>query len=1284
MVLVCAISRANRVVGVDRVSLDKPNFKIRFKALADRPLYRGESMRLRTFVFLVAAFLVLASGGAVWSQSVQGVITGTITDPTGAVVPNATVTITNVGTNASQSITTGGDGSYRFPLVPPGTYTMEIKAANFATVRASGIVVEASQTIPFNRQLELAKAQQVIEVTEQVALVQTATSDVSTQVDRETIEAAALPDRDVLQVLPFLAPQATRGLDGNPTVGGTRESGTSYLLNGGDNNDNFSEGAINIHPPLESVQDFSILTNDMSAEYGRGAGAVVTVNQKSGGNRYHGSVYEYNRNDLLNANDFFTNREGLGRPKYVRNQFGGEIDGPIVKDKTFFSFAYDRIKLIAGQAAAQTFVPTTAGLQYVKDHGGVIANAIIAARPPVTSDAACPGTPFTGAGMDYWGNGVVPNPVGCLSFVDPRIDTENGYFGRVDHNFSSKDRLSFTANIFRQSFVDQFGGGPLTTLGPISGTTANHWHNLTLDETHTFSPRLVNEVIIAHNRHFNVFVEGNGVQDKVPNILVDNQTGGCLGFSIGGDAEGGQVVGFVQDRWGFGDSLTWTVGKHSVKFGGGGQYGILYRNWDLGLPGQYEFGELTTIDPSTGAVVTPATDPNGSTLQANGTIAGVSDATQSNFSGEYPYFQETSVDPRTGATASAYRHYTYHDYNWFVQDSWKVTPRLTLNLGVRWERYGAPSESHGILAQFTNLDCDILNAACISGLRVNPVSRMWPTYNKDYAPRVGFAWDPFGKGKMAVRGGYGILYDRIFDNIWSNGAWNPPFYALLDFDATGFDSIFYSNPASIGNAYDPNGPCGQIPYPPCATDPIGKRVSVRTMDQRMKDSSSQNFYFGIEHQTFGGLLFRGFYQGSLGRHLPMLENYNRVDGQAYYRNMVQLAQDPTATPVPNLTLTSIRPNPLYTGFNYRSNSVSSNYNALVVEAQKRLGHGLQFQTGYTFSKLLDVNSELFAGCSTVGAQTAPYYYITNSQPRRTYGRAAFDARHAYKFNVIYELPFLKSQKGFAGHALGGWTIASFFQFYSGHPIDLFNGRGRIRARAFTRLGQIEPNGNTCTTANFTLPITTDPGGAPVSGCRQTILDQNGVPFNIGGDYNLDGVGNDHPNLVGSLTYSGRSPADGIFTDTTRMACSEAGVPSFVNLEASSTACVFGQINPDGSSTAIPFQNAAFANPDYPTGSTPFERFGTLGRDVFQGPRFIQLDMSLSKVFKITETMNLKLSLQAQNLANHPSFDCIDSNVASSTFGKAQCLAQSGAGGQSLSGLGLPTSRIMSIGLRFAF
>ena len=1159
-------------------------------------------MRLRTFAMVFVALLILASGDLVWSQTVQGVITGTIMDPTGAVVPNATVTITNVGTSISHSTTTGADGSYRFPLVPPGTYTVEIKAANFTTVRVTGIVVEASQVIPLNQQLELAKASQVIEVTGQAPLVQTATSDLSTQIDRTTIENAPLADRDVFSTLPFLAPQVSPGLDMNPTAGGARESGTAYLLNGADDNDNFSEGAINIHPPLESVEDFSIKTNQMTAEYGRGIGAVVSANQVSGTNKFHGAAYEFNRNASLNAGEFFNNAAGLPKPKYIRNQFGGILSGPVLKDKTFFSFAYDRIKLLSGAALnASTlpnwYVPTTAALATLKANPGPVAQQILAATPPLTSDQPCPNHPSTtGAGFQ----------VGCISFFDPATDTQDIYYGRVDHNFSSKDRLNFAANIFREDFVDKFGGGPLSSKGPVNATTVNHFHNLTLGETHVFSPRVVNEVTVAHNRHFNKFLEGDGTT-TIPEIIIDNKAEGSLGYRMGAAFEGGLVQGFVQDRWGATDNLTWTVGRHSLKFGGGLQYGILYRNWDLGGPGYYEFRELL-------GTATPASD---GVLNSDGTISGLTpvEKAHTNFQNDYPYFQETSIDPRIPAPnkANAYRHYTYHDYYLFAQDDFKLSAHLTLNLGVRWDRYGAPAEDHGIMAQFTNLNCNILDPACINAARVGPVGRMWNTQNHDFAPRIGFAWDPTGNGKMAVRGGFGIYYDRIFDNIWSNGAWNPPFYALIDFDASARDAIFYSNPNSIGKAYDPAGPCGPIPYapnPPACT--TRKRVSIRTMDVNMHDSSGQNYYLGVERQFLGSLLLRANYQGSMGRHLPMLENYNRFNGIAY-----------------NSSLSAVRPNGLYTGFNYRSNSVSSNYNSLVLEAQKRMGHGLQFQTGYTFSKLLDVNSELFAGCSTIGGNTAPYYYISNTLPKLSYGKAAFDHKHAYKFSVTYELPFLKNQKGFAGHALGGWSIGSLYQLYSGHPIDVVNGNSAF------------------------------PGNA---------LDANGIPENLGGDYNLDGVLNDHPVFLGSSlnsVYSGGNPANGIFTDNNPIGC---GFPGQASSAASTAACNAALVGGPVSTL--------FGNPPYPTSGPLYNRYGTLGRDVFHGPRFQQLDLSLSKSFKLTETVKLDFRAQAQNLANHPNFDCIDSFLADSTFGTAQCDLPFG--------LGAPTSRIMSLGLRLAF
>jgi len=1213
--------------------------------------FRGWSVRKPFLAVLFAAFLVLAASGVAWSQTVQGVITGTVTDPTGAVVPNATVTITNVGTNISQTTTTGSDGSYRFSLVPPGSYTIEIKAANFGGVRVSGIVVEASQTIAINRQLELAKTSQIVEVTSEAPLVQTATSDLAYQVDSSTIQHAALVDRDIFDVLPFMAPSVSPGLDTAPVSGGAREAGTSYMLNGAEDNNNFSAGAININPPLESVEDFSIITNSMGAQYGRGAGALVSANQKSGTNRFHGAGYWQNRNATLNANDFFYNRDYAAsvkahaadptvpvlstRPKYIKNQFGGAVGGPIRKDKTFFFFAYDRWKLLQGVTASNNFVPTSTALAFVKANGGPIAQQILAAYPPVTSDSACPNIANTGG----------TNSVGCLSFSDPQTTTANSYYGRVDHNFSNSDRLSFAVNVYRYVFVDKFGGTtfstPLANGGNIPNTNTLNQHNFALIETHTFGPRVANEINLSHNRYFNPSIEGDPGKQTAPNIYIDNTSAGCLNYSFG-PGEGGQVVAFTQDRWALQDNLTWSVGRHALKIGGSANYGILYRNWDLGLPSQYEFSELTLLSDGAnstcpaGSVVRPSCD--GTLNPTDGTIT---NAFNSNFTGDYPYFEETSVDPRKAAPnkADAYRHYTTHDYSVFAQDDWKVTAHLTLNLGLRWERFGAPSEDHGIISQFTNLaGCDITkDRACIGAARVGPVSRMWKTYNKDIAPRIGFAWDVMGNGKMAVRGGYGIFYDRIFDNIWSNGAWNPPFYALLDFNAAGCgDAIFYSNPGSIGAAYDPAN------LPP-GVPPPGKRVSVRTMDVNMHDSSGQNYYFGVEREFFGGLLLSAKYQGSMGRHLPMLENYNRTDGQAY-----------------NATLANVRPNTLYTGFNYRSNSVSSNYNALIVEAQKRMGHGLQFQMGYTYSKQLDVNSELFAGCSTIGAQTAPYYYISNALPRLSYGRGAEDHRHAYKFNVTYELPFFKGEKGFVGHALGGWSLGSFFQFYSGHPVDV----------------RLDLNGGAC--RRFRAR---NAANAPV-------LDQNGIPFNIASDYNLDGVCNDHPVFVGgnlNSVYSNGSPADGIFKDNNQIGCGFPGMPATVgNIAACNTsfgvagACVAA--NPPTAAcpvTSIGTPNALFANPAYPTGATPFERFGTLGRNVFHGPRFVDMDFGLHKTFKVTETVNLRFSADAQNLFNHPNFDGVDTNLNSGTFGQAKLV---------LGGAGFPLqkSRVISLSLRLAF
>jgi hypothetical protein len=1137
---------------------------------------------LRKIIAYGLAGLSLCVARPARAQTVQGVITGTVFDPSGAVLPGATVTIINEGTSVSQSTTTDRDGSYRFPLVPPGTYTVQVKATGFAEYLRKNVTVDPSQAVSLDVTLEVGKATQTVEVTSQAPLVQTSTSDLAHTVNNVTITSMPLIGRNVYD-LAFAAPQVTQGMNFGAASGGEREAGTAYLLNGSDNNDNFGEGAQNITPPLESVQEFSILTNQMSAQYGRGGGAVVSAVQKSGTNSFHGVAYEFNRNRSLNASDFFSNRAGHPKPKYIRNQFGGEVDGPIVKDKTFFAFAYDQIALHTGGDTV-TSVPTPALLSQLTQGAGQIASYYLNKYPPITSSALCP--------AEAANNPAAVGFIGCTTFFDPFEQPEHNYYGRIDQNFSTKDRLSFTANVHRFTGTDKYGGGHVS-VKPINSQDREHYHNLTLVETHTFTPQLINELTIAHNRHYSNFLEGGG-KNLDPEIIIDGADYAGLAFGFG-PYEGGLIQLFTQDRWQLQDNASLMAGKHSFKFGGGWQHGILYRNWDLGLPGYYEFGNV--LGPSIAA----AAAAGEVTVNPDGSITNVSDSTVSNFQHDFPYFQELSIDPRTGARANAYRHYIMNDTYLFVNDDFKVKPHFTLNLGLRWDIYGAPTEQHGILAQFVNFNCihstTISFIDCIANARTGPVPRMWNTRLGDFGPRVGFAWDVFGDGRTAVRGGFGISYDRIFDNVWSNGAWNPPFYGLIDWDATIGDTIFYSNPPRPSPSYVPNslpGPAG--------------RVSVRTMENNLKDSSVQNFYLGVEHQFAQNLLVRVNYQGSLGRHLPVLMNWNRYDGEGY-----------------NRAFKAVRPNPDYTGFNYRANNINSSYHALVTEVQKRLSNGLQFQGGYTWSHLIDFNSDLFAGSTIQGAYSQPYYFISNNHKNLERGSGAFDHRHNFKVAFTYQLPFLRDQKGFLGKVVGGWQVTGFYQAYSGHPIEVYCGRARYKGDA---------------------------------------VDANGVPENIGCDYNLDRVNNDHPDFVGSGSiYSHGSPADGIFTDVNPIGCGFAGQLSSAAATAKCNAN-FGVVTP----------NKLFVNP-----SGEGIKFGGLGRNVFHGPWFNGLDAGLSKNFKLNERWNLQFRTDVANVLNHPNFDAIDTNLNSGGFGKANCTV-----GDSTCPAGAAPARRIQFGLRLLF
>jgi hypothetical protein len=332
-------------------------------------------------------------------------------------------------------------------------------------------------------------------------------------------------------------------------------------------------------------------------------------------------------------------------------------------------------------------------------------------------------------------------------------------------------------------------------------------------------------------------------------------------------------------------------------------------------------------------------------------------------------------------------------------------------------------------------------------------------------------------------------------------------------------------------------------------------------------------------------------------------NLNRFDGSEYN---------------PTLSTANSRPNPLYTGFNYRANNLNSHYTALVTEVQKRFSNGLQFQFSFAWSKLMDEGSDLFSGSTTTGGYSQPFYFVSNNQPNLAYGPGAFDHQKNFKTVFTYELPFLKNQRGFLGRVLGGWQISGFYQGYSGHPIDVYINRSRYVGNA---------------------------------------KDPNGFAENIGGDYNLDGVLNDHPSFIGTsadAAYSHFSPADGIFTDNRIIGC---GYPGSQSTNLASCNKAYGVSTP----------NSLFGNP-----AGYGVRYGTLGRNVFRGPWFNGVDGSLLKNFKVTEIVKVQLRFEALNLINHPNFDGITTNLNSGSFGKAQIL------------VGNAPSRRLQLGARIAF
>ncbi|HLI30304.1 MAG TPA: carboxypeptidase regulatory-like domain-containing protein, partial [Terriglobia bacterium] len=649
----------------------------------------------------------------VYSQVAGGTILGTVSDPSGAAIPNVSVSIKNVATGVVRSVATDSAGFYSVPNLLPGPYAVTASAKGFTTLVRSGITLSVGQTLQLNLTLQVGAISQQVQVTGAAPLVQTATSSVSEQVTGTTVRQLPLNGRDWAQ-LATLQPGITsvrnqsqvgtvafgdvnrvlRGFGNQLSVSGTRPQENTYRVDGININD-YTNGApgsvLGDLTGVDSIQEFQVLTTNYAAEYGRTSGGVINAITRSGTNQIHGDAYEFLRNSNLDAANFFDNFNNVTKPAFRRNQFGASLGGPIKKDKTFFFFNYEGLR--------QTLDTTqTNQVPSLNARNGILSSGTVTVSPAVQPFLAFWPTP----------NGPIlpPGDTALYFVVTPQVGTENYYSARVDENISEKDTLAGSFYYDHSSLTEP------DSLNQVTSLNSNSRPFGSLEETHTFSPTVVNTARVGFNRNYGVSTTTNAINPLANNPALGSAPGRPAPFiSVPGiQTFDGGLGGFpnFEEGWNsyqFYDDVFWTHGAHSVKFGGAVERMQLNDRFAVAENGRFSFGSLAS------------------------------------FLTNQPLFYEVDLK-------HAERGFRQTLLGAYAQDDWRYRPNLTLNLGLRYEMTTNPTEVHNLFAFLRTMNASQLDVA--SPFVNNPTLT-------NFEPRVGFAWDPTHKGKTAIRGGFGMF-----------------------------------------------------------------------------------------------------------------------------------------------------------------------------------------------------------------------------------------------------------------------------------------------------------------------------------------------------------------------------------------------------------------------------------------------------------------------------------------------------------------------------------------------
>ncbi len=989
------------------------------------PIRRAHNLGL--LAVLAAALILPAAAGA---QITTATIVGTISDPGGAAVPNASVTARNVDTGLTRTVTTGDDGSFRIEFLPVGNYSIEVTATSgFKKAFREGIVLRVNDTARMDFALEVGSVDEQVTVTSAPPEINTSNAELGRTVQSQEIENLPLVERNAYALLDLTpgvqsnntgvatASAATSSLvlgfpEQRTIINGGTDGGTgsvNYFLDGGTNMTNLRNTG-NILPSPDAIQEFRVQTNGYNAEYGRFANGVINVLTKSGTNNFRGSLYEFVRNEAFNANEWGA---VVDKAKYRRNQFGGTIGGPIIGDKTFFFFSYAGLREDTSRFLSGAIVPTD--LERV---GNFSASSNAPPKDPASGSGA--GTRFSCNGVL---NVICPNrldPVALRIINDyiPRSNftlsngragwqgnvpipyDSNEFLAKVDHQLNEAHRLSFM----------YFNTAGTATVFPGSGNlpwaTQNYkWrqHNLNVSDVWVISPEKINQVWLTFTRNlggrlnFPETTLADLGSSFVPQGKASLPQINVTGFFSLTNAIGGPRAG--TNLYSVRDVFSWNTGRHAIKFGGEVSLNKDIQETLLNNYGVFTFNGNTTARPAVPAG--PGGVPPAVTAASGNALA------------DFLLGIPSAVSQDTPVTAYTNTWYTAL----FLQDDFRVRPNLTLNLGLRWDVQTPPTDPENRVANYAPGQQSVArpNAPVGALFFGDPgVERGGiPVSYSHFSPRFGIAWDPFGDGKTSIRAAAGIFYGSISGNEWNTQTNSQPFSTRLTFTnvRTATNTSGVPLGATLSNPY--NNYVGGNPFPYTGTFINGGGLFAVAEDFSWPRTFQTNV--SIQRQIIKDLTVGAAYVGTLSSNLP------------FGRDVNYPVLTPTAT---TSNIQARRPNQGFGAVLLLDSDQDASYHSMQLTTAGRFGKIATFNAFYVFSKTL---SSVQLHNNTTQGLAQNYSRLELDK-----GRADTDQRHVFTMSMNFQPDFYTGDNRVAKVILNGWSISPILKLRSGRPFTVTN------------------------------------------------------------------------------------------------------------------------------------------------------------------------------------------------------------------------------------------------------